>query len=176
MKDKLAMVVCVVAVLLALLAWSFHSKYPITTGTEIKQYSYDVLGVPCDPPWIYESTIGYTDSMEPDEFGYYGLRGTTVIDGKVKIVGYMTHAECIIIDSYDDQGRPKNGTFAWRLRFDPNNGWIKEETCNWERVNNCPRDENGEYIWIRNDFSENPNYLKYRSLISCDPEDRECWA
>jgi len=178
MWKKILFALFVIAVLAIVASLQIPSgKFPIRTGEEIKDYAYEVLGLPCEGENVYyESSINYTDQMEPDEFGYYGLRATSVIDGKVRIVGYITFAECRVVDEYYPDGRPKKGTFLWRLYFDPNNGWIQQETCNWERLDNCPKDENGEYIWINRDFKENPDYQKYLQLISCDPDDRECWA
>jgi len=162
---------------LAFLDFPARSRFPITTGQEVRDYALDIMEIPCDGPDMYiSSSVEFTERMKPDEFGYYGLRATTIIDGKVRIVGYTTFAECVVVEERYPDGKPKSGTFLWRVRFDPNNGWVQQAICNWDLTDDCPTDENGEYIWINRGFKENPDYQKYLQLISCPPEDRDCWA
>lgn len=100
-----------------------------------------------------------------DEFGNYGYRGTTLINNKTEIVGYSVLFECDIVKEWDELGRPKSGVEGLRFQFDPNNGWIERLICNSIEYENCPKNENGEYIWIRESPFNNPDREKYMELI-----------
>ncbi|MDX1279017.1 hypothetical protein [Oceanihabitans sediminis] len=140
-------------------------EFPLNTTSGSKLFSLDVMEMECNrTDWEFQTSI--RDNAEPDEYGYYGSRGTSIIDGKSEIVGYMDFAECIITLERDENGLPLSGTFAFRLQFDPNNGWIRTQSCNWDYLpDDCPVDENGNYINIRGlPSSDNPDYEAYLAL------------
>ena len=140
--------------------WLFGKKindnFPIRTGAEVKSFAYKVLNIECkdDSDWEFETNIDINNY--PDEFGYVGNR---ITNSKKKIVGYIIYAECKIITERDEKGRPLGGTFAFRLEFDPNNGWIKKQHCNPEYVD-CSGIER-----IDADLKNNPDYENYLKLI-----------
>ena len=145
--------------------FDFGTDFPIRTTEEAYDYSVENLNIACEgDDFLFETSI--PSDLEPDENGFYGNKGVTIIDGEPKIIAYLTFTGCQITTEYDDQGRPKSGTFAYRLRFDPNNGHINEQSCNWDLYpEQCPKDESGEYILIRGiPYSDNPLYETYINL------------
>ena len=147
------------------------------------------IDIPCEgPDCIFESTIEYAGIPKEytDENGVvhtlYGLPATTLIDGESKIVSFQVFAECRTITERDEQGRPKSGSFKYRLNYDPNNdfihkfstadmGWTCNECDKWFNVlgdnKGCPYCDSLDLKldWIEEWVDKNPNYEFYKTLI-----------
>lgn len=137
-------------------------EYPLTNMAEVVSKAEMVLP-PCDGvDWYIQDA---TSDLPVDGFGYYGYRATTIIDGESRIVGYVAFAECIIVLERNPDGTEKSGTFAWRYQIDPNNGYVVMDTCNYDLLpDECPKNPDGSYVWVWNDFSDNPDYETYMGL------------
>lgn len=142
---------------------------PISAQGKHKEYVTNVTQIPCEEEnMIYEDGFMYNPIHTPDEYGYYGYKGTTLINGSSKIVQYKEWFECKLIEEYDENGFPKSGTFLYRLEYDPNNGFIYKHLCNYENKlvkHSCPKNESGDYIQIDVNIKTNPNYNTYLALI-----------
>jgi hypothetical protein len=145
-------------------------EYPILTRADVNKtlelitYEKGIpeIDIPCEgPDCIFESTIheaGIPVEYE-DENGIthtlYGHPGTTLINGETKIVTFQVWAECRTITERYPDGRPKKGSFKYRLNYDPNNDFVhKFSTADMQP---------GEVIeeWV----DKNPNYDFYKTLI-----------
>lgn len=168
---------------------------PIVSLEALSTFTNDLLGIACDREnWTLETTVGL--SNDTDIYGYYGNRGSMIVNGTPHIVAYISFAECkIATEFYPEENdslitsaaplyfyiegdnvpswvyhtleaTPSGGTFAYRLSFDPNNGYIYQQTCNYNFLpDECPKDENGTYVWIDDyDPVKNPNYEAYFTL------------
>ena len=128
---------------------------PLKTSFEVRDFAVGEL-FPCvyegddpDVEYRYQSTDDFP--LPLDEYGYYGYPSTTVRP--------------------DATGRlvPASGHQVWRLIVDPNNGWIQELVCDYNTFpDKCPKDENGEYIWIRESPFDNPDAETYQALPTGD--------
>ena len=143
---------------------------PITTEAQAKEFVNTFINFPCEGTspdgykMVFRTSIPYDN--HPDEFGYYGNKGTTVIDGVSKIVTYDSFAECYVITDYYPDGTEKSGHMVYQLYFDPNNGWVQAETCDYVHYpDKCPKDSNGDYVFIgMRDSRDNPDTKIYQKL------------
>lgn len=144
------------------------SNYPITTMNEAFELAIDKFGSEdiwnCDQDNMIKE-IYIEGDLPLDEFGLYGYRATTLINDERKIVNYVVYFECKIINEWYPDGKPKRGMMGLNFKFDPNNGWIQYLICNNEIYDDCPKDDEGDYIRIMADHTNNPNYEMYYGLI-----------
>ena len=139
-------ILAIIAAIAALLAFinpePAEGVVPLRTSDEVNEFAVGEL-FPCDrDDMIFQTTDNYP--LPLDEFMYYGYRATTV---------------------RSTAAVPVSGHFAWRVIVDPNNHWIQELTCSYEEFPElCPKDETGEYVWIRNSILDNPDGEAYNAL------------
>jgi hypothetical protein len=136
----------------------------ITNVNELNTFVVDTMNITCpdDSNHTYETSDTYL--LPVDEFGNYGYRGTTIINNQSHVVYYTAFAECQVITEWNNNGQPSGGTFLFRIDVDPNNGWIRKQTCNYELTDSCPKNEDGSYVRIDRPITENPAYESYLAL------------
>lgn len=124
---------------------------PLTTTIELQAYAGEMV-YPCEGETMRFETTPITG---PDEYEYYGYKGTTLIDGIPRIVSYIYVTECLSINT--EATTDESGRVLYSFWVDPNNGWVKKLTCvdNEDCPENIPNQPN----------DLNPNYEAYLALI-----------
>jgi len=172
-------------------------EVPVTTAADSKAAAEMTMGITCGVPEgqdyiMYERDgvmYNLTDKdfeweslgdypVPEEEFNgkvYYGYKGTSLIDNKSEIVTFTMDEECRITLEYDEQGRPKMGTFLFDLSYDPNNGWVRVFICNYNILGDeclkcddtTPEDDCYDgYVNVHfKGMDKNPDYEEYLSLI-----------
>jgi len=150
----------------------FGDFNPISTEARAIEYTNELMTFPCEGlspggfPLSFRSSIPYDQEM--NEYGLYGNRATTMIDGMPTIVGFMSFSECFTTEEWYDENKttPKSGHMVFQLNFDPNNGYIMQQTCNYIIYPDyCPKYDNGSFVFIPyHDWKDNPNSDMYSAL------------
>lgn len=129
-------IISIMAVLL--LAGCTNYTLPIETTAEAQSFVYEELPQCTGPDMTFESFLPVNASV--DEYGYYGLKATT------------------LIDPTDFGALDASGVIAYSIWFDPNNGWIRKLWCDPVYFVDCPDR-------INRPNSDNPNYEAYLELL-----------
>ena len=145
---------------------------PVNSETRAVGFTNAILEFPCEGlssdgfPLTFSTSVPY--DQEVNEYGYYGNRVTTLIDGESTIVGFVSFVECFVTNEWYDEEhtKPKSGSVVYQLNFDPNNGYIAEEICDYITYPDfCPKDENGEFVFIGyRGWKENLDYETYKAI------------
>ena len=145
---------------------------PVNTEARMVGFTNELIGFPCEGlspdgfPLTEQSTLIFESVA--DEYGYFGARGTTLLDGVPKIVQYTELVECRTTEEWYDveQTKPKSGHMVFQLMFDPNNGWIQQQQCDYFKYPaHCPKDDNGNFVFIgRQSPLDNPDSETYQTL------------
>jgi hypothetical protein len=132
---------------------------PIKTAAEAQQFSNDLLGFECTGENMRFTTTIQEDATK-NEYGYYGNPGWRVLEGEEKIVTFISFAECLDTNNQQEQKT------IYQLMFNPNNHWILQQTCDYINYpDQCPKDENGDYIWIGvRDTLNDPDTETYQTI------------
>ena len=77
--------------------------YPLSTMERTQVFFDEVMNMKCDCPkcWMSMNTVDDVLNAGPDEHGYYGMRATTLENGKVVIVAYKSIVECQVITNIE---------------------------------------------------------------------------
>jgi hypothetical protein len=128
---------------------------PYTTATQVQMKAELTTGISCDGENM--ESISLEEELPIDEFGNVGYRGTTLLNGTKVVSGYYAMTECRLITEFDENGRPSAAKTLYRLKLDPNNGWIRNLYCDAEYYSGCPDN-------IDLSSTENPDYEDYLKL------------
>lgn len=143
-------------------AYNHFYEFPIEDWEEAFNYTYMMLGgTEPDICNCIEDSLGYgnvTPLVGPLPQQTNGMYGTPTYTSEWDIVGYSINIECQVVDTYYEEGPweglPKNGTFAYRIDFNPNREHIYKLSCNPEFVDTCGEVEN--VAWNTEDPSTLP--------------------
>ena len=140
--------------------------YPLETNAKITKFEHALLGFNCTEKDFLYNRFHQTITT-PDQHGYIGLKGIRTINGTKHIMSYVTVIECQKVYEWHNEAKklPKHSTTAYRLYFDPNNGYVYQQACYDTVMNNtCPKDENGTVITFDKGVEANPAYKTYMAL------------